>query len=499
MKLKMTAACLAAALLLLVPGKAQAAGSLAPESQPLAAGYFHSGIIKEDSSLWMAGENTYGQLGTENLPQAGEGDVSQASSEADASSEDETSSDAENTDGESWSTTYVQVMENVRAVYAGYRSTLAIDNSGVLYGWGLNQGYQLGVGDTENRTTPVQILNRVVTAATGWYNSAAVTEDGTLWVWGWNDFGQLGLGDGGSDNMESPKEVLSGVRSVALGMQHIMAVKQDNTLWASGSNDYGQLADGTTESANTFRQVMDHVESVACTPFGTLILKTDGTLWSCGYNHDGEMGDGTYADVTVPVQVMQGVSAIDCGRNFSAALTDNGELYAWGSNDYGQYGAEMSAYPKKIAEGVTDLSLGGGHLLYLQEDGTVHALGNNEKGQIGNDTVENVNVPEQVAENVAPVPKPSALNRIPLVPITVGAIIVLVVGLFAFLIVRTLRGKKPQPVKPAQNAPGQKAEEALPKLSDRELLKLTREMEESQKEVPDVEDHPDEIEKDAEE
>lgn len=456
-------AALLCAFLLAAPITARAAGSAAePETSPLAAGFLHSAVVKEDGTLWAAGSNSHGQLGNGAAGPEGE---------ASAAGESESSS------------AFIQIMENVRSVYAGNLNTFAIDNNGTLYGWGMNEGGQLGLGDTENRISPTEILTDIVTMAPGQFHTAAVSKNGTLWTWGWNDSGQLGSGAGTDATITAPKEALEGVRSVAVGMKHTMAVKSDNTLWAAGDNQYGQLADGGTDSADTFRQVMENVHSVACSPFGTLILKTDGTLWACGYNDNGDLGNGTYEDIPEPVQIMENVLSMACSKDysdsegFSAAISKEGVLYAWGSDSYSQYGPEPSTTPVEVAQGVTDMALGGGHLLYLTEEGTVQALGNNEKGQLGNETTQNTTEAETVAEGVSPTPRP--ISPVFLV-LTVAGIVLAVTGLFVFLIVRTLRGKKspPKKEKPQKPSKNQKGSQ----LSDRELIRLAREMERAQKE-----------------
>lgn len=462
------------AMMLLASGLSTMAAetSVEPEIVPLAAGYLHSAIIKADGTLWTSGSNAYGQLGT--TPQT---------------QPDEEGGQALGTD----SAVFVQTMENARAVYARYLTTFAIDNNGTLYGWGWNEGAQLGLGDSKDRTSPTEILADVAAAAPGRFHSAAVTTDGTLWTWGWNDSGQLG--NGTTTSLSAPKEALTGVRSVALGIQHTLAVKSDNTLWAAGDNTYGQLADGTTgngeqtddtenSEALSFRQVMTNVRNVACTAFGTLILKTDGTLWACGYNANGELGNGTYDNIYEPVKILSGVSAISCGEDFSAAIGNNGDLYAWGNNAYGQYGQEMNPYPTVIDHNVTNVSLGGGHMLYLQEDGTVQGIGNNEKGQLGNDSRENTNTAVTVADSVAAIPRAASSNGqiIGIVLLVIAAAAVVIV-----LLIRRLRSAKPKEKKKtgAEKEPALKEEEK--KLSDKEMFRMAKEMAKAQKDAEQTE------------
>lgn len=445
---------LATAILLSFPVCALADTPLVSPS-PFSAGYLHSAVIKEDGSLWTAGANTYGQLGngTDGL---GESESSDIGDSAD-------------------STEFVKVLDNVKAVYAGYLSTFAIDGSDALWVWGWNEGGQLGFNDLENKNKPVVLLEKVSMAAPGDYHSAVVTLNGELYTFGWNQQGQLGTG--GTENAYTPQQVLTDVRTAAVGLQHTLAVKNDNTLWACGDNTYGQLCDGTKNSSSEFIQVMDHVQSVAATAFGTLILKTDGALWACGYNADAVLGNGSYEDIATPVEILSGVQQVSASREFAAAVGKDHTLYAWGKNAYGQYGGETSSSPLQIAENVDLVSTGGGHLLYLQE-GTVYAMGNNERGQFGLGTTDDSAVPLSLLDDVALVPNTSAFFVHG--PIVVAIIVgVLVLALFAFLIVRTLHGK---PIKPQKKNGAGKGhapkdpEKELSRLSDEELLRMAEQM-----------------------
>ena len=451
-KKQLLALFLAAAILLSLPVCASAQAPLVSPA-PFSAGYLHSAVIKEDGSLWTAGANTYGQLGngTDGL---GEGDDSGTSAD---------------------STEFIKVLDNVKAVYAGYLSTFAIDGGDTLWVWGWNEGGQLGISDQENKNKPVSLMDKVAMAAPGDYHSAVVTLDGELFTFGWNQQGQLGTGN--TENIYAPQQVLSDVRTAAVGLEHTLAVKNDDTLWACGDNSYGQLCDGTTDASSEFIQVMDHVQSVAATAFGTLVLKTDGSLWACGFNADAALGSGSYEDVPEPVEILKSVQQVSASREFAAAVGKDGTLYAWGKNAYHQYGGETSSSPLEIAKNVDLVSTGGGHLLFLQ-DGTVYAMGNNERGQFGIGTTDDSATPLNLLDDVALVPNTSAfyVHGPTVLAIVVGVLVLIV---FAFLIVRTLRGKPKNAKKKnsAKKKPTQTAQQKdLSQLSDEELLRMAEQM-----------------------
>lgn len=96
----------------------------------------------------------------------------------------------------------------VRQMSVGGYHALALTEDGGVYGWGLNEDGQLGLGNTHSSNnsgaaSPVRLDffdslasrgERVVSLACGGSHSAALTTHGRLYVCGGNADGQLGLG-----------------------------------------------------------------------------------------------------------------------------------------------------------------------------------------------------------------------------------------------------------------------------------------------------------------
>ena len=88
----------------------------------VAAGRYHSLIVKSDGSLWSAGNNEYGQLGNGTTE-----------------------------DHDIW----VKVVDaNVTKVYASSHSSMFLKNDGTLWGMGNNGAGQLGDANTTQSTFP---------------------------------------------------------------------------------------------------------------------------------------------------------------------------------------------------------------------------------------------------------------------------------------------------------------------------------------------------------
>lgn len=95
----------------------------------------------------------------------------------------------------------------VKAIAAGAQFAMALDSSGVVYTWGINEVGQLGGGSLSPgmRTSPLPLIatfppaGRSVTAIAagrrnGLEHALAILDDGSVWAWGYNDAGQLGAG-----------------------------------------------------------------------------------------------------------------------------------------------------------------------------------------------------------------------------------------------------------------------------------------------------------------
>ena len=97
----------------------------------------------------------------------------------------------------------------VHSIACGKNHTMCATVDGALFSWGRNTRGQLGHGDTVQRTEPalVEALrgNPVIIIACGPHTSAAYTDSGKLYMWGQNDTYQLGLNH--TRQMRSPKHV----------------------------------------------------------------------------------------------------------------------------------------------------------------------------------------------------------------------------------------------------------------------------------------------------
>jgi alpha-tubulin suppressor-like RCC1 family protein len=143
----------------------------------VSCGSLHTAVIKTDGTLWVWGNNGYGQIGDNTIATR-------------------STPRQEFTSSTNW-----------KQVSGGGSHMAAIKTDGTLWAWGGNTAGQIGDNTTTTRSTPRQEF----TSSTNWkqvssggYHTAAIKNNGTLWVWGFNLYGQLG--DNTNESRSTPRQ-----------------------------------------------------------------------------------------------------------------------------------------------------------------------------------------------------------------------------------------------------------------------------------------------------
>ena len=185
-------------------------------------GSSNTGGVKADGTLWMWGDNGYGQLGLNEY-------AVRYSSPVQIGSD----------------TTWSSV--------SGGDATVAIKTDGTLWVWGSNNRGQLGLNQNAGqyagsyaKSSPTQVGSETTwsQASSGTKAMGAVKTDGTLWLWGQNDFGRLGQNQAhpGLDGASSPVQIPgTNWQELSMGDDNALALKTDGTIWSWGYNFRGTL------------------------------------------------------------------------------------------------------------------------------------------------------------------------------------------------------------------------------------------------------------------
>ena len=248
----------------------------------------------------------------------------------------------------------VPIPATVTSIRSGCSFSMALDTSGHVWTWGSNSVGQLGTGSPAPfNATPTMVslptgtIVKTISAGEGF--GVALNATGKLFAWGIDNRGQLG--DGGhrtGSTVPVRVHLPSGTTAtfVASGSEHSLALTSTGRVLAWGDNDFGQLGDGTTLERDTPVRITmpSSVKKVTKLIGGgvfSLALTGAGHLLSWGSNAFGELGDGTFTDHLQPERVDLGsttVSSAVAGGLHVLARTSNGGILAWGINEFGQLG-----------------------------------------------------------------------------------------------------------------------------------------------------------------
>lgn len=281
----------------------------------VAAGQEYMHAIKDDSTLWAAGKNTWGVLGIGST---------------------------------SWQDTLVQVGSAKWLTVAGTgmhdQHTMGIQADSTLWGWGHHYNGRVGNGQTTGHSlVPVQIgSGKWMDVTTGLYYSAGIMADSSIWTWGNNGSGELG--NGGTSPSSSPVKIgTSKWIDVEASNGFTLAIRNDSTLWGWGGNQSKQLGinSGTNYYYSPVQIGSDKWIAVGGGYSHAAGIKSDSTMWTWGYASSGSHGTGGSGTIwqNTPTQVGSSKwTALAVGRITTLARNASASLYGWGFNGNAQIG-----------------------------------------------------------------------------------------------------------------------------------------------------------------
>ena len=381
--------------------------------------------IMTDGSLKCWGNNSFGQLGYDDLVDRGgnTGDVPALAA------------------------VNLGTGRTVKMISTGGRSACAVLDNGTLKCWGFNGDGQLGYDDTTSRGGTAGDMAALGTVFLGVGRTAkavsvadsvngshtcAILDNGKLKCWGFNLSGQLGYddtvtrGDKAGDMAALGYVDLGAGRtavSVSTGFLVTCVVLDNGKLKCWGNNGYGQLGyeditdrgdnPGDMAALNTINlgagrtaRAVHTSGTTTCAILDTKALKCwgDNTVGQLGYEDLVERGSnpGDMAALA-PVNLGAGRTAIAVSvANPTCVVLDNKSLKCWGENTKGGLGqddtinrggnvGDMSALAAvNLGTGRTakTVETGGTNTCAILDNNRLKCWGSNDSGQLGqNDTL----------------------------------------------------------------------------------------------------------------
>jgi len=264
----------------------------------------------------------------------------------------------------------------------------------------------------------------------GAMHSLAIDELGRIWSWGINDEGQLGRVTEGiagvdKDELESTITQVEGLQiddtetpfravQVAAGGSVSVALSEKGEVRCWGSFKWDGLFGFNSSTDAPMKQIVPQTipgletyrfVQVACGVNHVLALTTTGVILSWGNGEDGQLGrkilERRKRNALVPDRLhLRNITYIASGNNTCFAIDKDHVVYAWGLNGQKQTGVDpedggaenVIEHPTRIrallpdelgGRHVTQIVSGEGHTLFLLNDGSVFGCGRTQDNQLG--------------------------------------------------------------------------------------------------------------------
>jgi alpha-tubulin suppressor-like RCC1 family protein len=314
--------------------------------------------------------------------------------------------------------TFCQISAAINNAFQSH--TVAIDKNGRSWGWGNNDGGQLGDNSNTSRRTPVSVLGTTKTFckiyAAGFF-TIAIDKNGGVWGWGaYQSSNFFGL-----PNTFTPLSICGSNKTFCLisaggnnSGSHTIAIDKNGRAWGWGFNGGGQLGDNSTTSRRTPVSVLGAIKTFCRISAGsnhTMAIDKNGRAWGWGNNGSGQLGNNSTSNIQTPVSVLGAVKTFcrisaglsaTVGLNHTTAIDKNGRAWGWGNNGNGQLGDNSITSrltPVSVLGAVKTfclISAGGNHTMSIDKNGRAWGWGLNGNGELGNNSVTSIRTPVSV-------------------------------------------------------------------------------------------------------
>lgn len=173
-------------------------------------------------------------------------------------------------------------VSDVRELSGGYGHLIWMTSAGKLWTWGCNQYAQLGREKTfnsQNSRTPAPILtvqDKTFTAVSaGFRHTIALDDSGTLWAWGHNAAQEVTSET--TDTVAEPRKVsmLQDIHAISAGYDSTAIHKNNAELYAAGDNANNRLFSSSDTILKSFTKIGDHVDTFTLGRNGVLFTRNN--------------------------------------------------------------------------------------------------------------------------------------------------------------------------------------------------------------------------------
>ena len=403
----------------------------AHDNSTIAAGHYHTCVIRENGSIGCWGSNSHGQLG-------------------DGSPYDPSGDPGSGHFNES-RTVMLPPGRTAVSITAGDWHTCAILDNGSVACWGGNAVGQLGIGSFDENlhdtfySTPMWVnLTKkdydpdryAVAIEAGEESTCAIIDNGSLLCWGKGYIACDTCSTGLYNNRNYPtyynfpgRDPAATVTAidVSFGVAHACAAFSDGGLYCWGNAVAGKTGPNAGGGGWVdLPQGTGQVTGMAGGAIHSCILLGNGSVDCWGDSKFGQQGDGIWRNHqydgpdptthTFPDLGMAAVS-ISSGMHHTCAVLEDSTVRCWGSNwdaggadggggqiGYGGLSNQSLPIGLNTSANLVAVVAGAYHTCGLRDDGVLLCWGDNSQGQLGDGTFEDRFSPVIVGEVEDPEP-----------------------------------------------------------------------------------------------
>lgn len=227
-------------------------------------------------------------------------------------------------------------LKKVRNVVCGANHVLALDADGNVFAWGSGQQNQLGRRVVERTKTEGLVprefglpRRKIAQIACGAYHSFAVDNSGNVWAWGLNNFGETGIPENAGEDdavVLKPSKVANladeKIKMIAGGGHHSAAVTENGKCLVWGRLDGYQMGlpmdklkdlgeDKVKKDEHGRPRILKvptelpgiNADFITCGSDHNIAISKEGKAYSWGFSANYQTGQGTDDDIEAATMI----------------------------------------------------------------------------------------------------------------------------------------------------------------------------------------------------